>query len=286
MDNVTRQVLKILEISGLDLIPYAIGHSKFPSEPISETTKLDQIRNQVRELGTKETDDALSFSKGLLDEESARGDKIEGKAYNLISVSGISVAFITGIYTLLPKDAPATFSMALIGLLVIYFFIVISLTLTVLLASKVIIVGEYKYSSPNIEDVFSMGSQPLLETKKDRLSTYIYSYAKNSQIHNTKGSYLIGAQLWFRNSVILFLILALVLILNFIIGATINSQIVVTGTPTLLQTQSVGSSTPIILPPPITASPTLDLKPTNTPTQQILLPNPTLSRPIVITLTP
>jgi hypothetical protein len=237
---------KLFEILGIDLLPYAMGLSKFTSNAPFEPTKLKEIREQVQGLDIKKLDEALNYTKELLDEESARGEKIESKAFSLIGVTGVSAAFVTGVSSLLPKGHQTTLSLILLA--VFYLLVVISLTLTVLLASKVVVVGKYKYSTPDIADVFKMGSQVLLETKKDRLTSYLYCYANNNQLHNVKASYLIGAQLWFRNSVITFLLLALILIPVFFSNTIDNVQPLATQTfaltATLQETQIVIPVTP------------------------------------------
>ncbi len=233
------------EALGIDLIPYAIGSSKFESNPPFEPTKLTEIRDQVKALNGKKLDEALEYSKKLFAEEDERGGKIESKAFNLIGVTGISAAFVTGISSLFPKDAQITFPFPVVILLIFYIFIVIALTLTILLASRVVIVGAYKYSFPDASDVFRMNTQTLIETKKDRLASYLYCYSRNSQIHNIKASYLIGAQLWFRNSVVLFLILAFALIPNFFgnIASNFQRHVVATATPTVTLTETLVPST-------------------------------------------
>ncbi len=255
---------KILEATGIDLLPYAIGLSKFKSYPPFEPVKLTEIREKVQSLDTKELDDALEYSKELLDEESSRGEKTEGKAYNLIGVTGISAAFITGISSFLPSEK-TTLTFPVILLLFFYLFVVLSLTLTVLLASRVVMVRNYTY--PDIADIFKMGSLSLVETKKDRLATYMYCYAKNCQTHNIKVSYLIGAQLWFRNSIIAFLALAIILISNFV-GVINDVQAPISGTPSLTATYTQTQS-----PISVTQAATVTTKPsqTLTPINNIVL---------------
>ena len=260
-------VKNILEVTGIDLIPYAIGLSKFVSSPPFEPTKLSDIKEKIQNLDAKKIDEALKYSKELLDEESARGEKAESKAYNLIGVTGIATAFITGISSLFPKETQPS-SLSVILILAFYILIVVSLTLTVLLASRAITVRSY--TRPDISDIFQMGSQSLKEVSIDRLATYMYCYAKNCQAHNIKVSYLIGAQLWFRNSVVIFLILAFTLIPNFLDGATNNIQPPITVTPTLtttlLQIQSAVTVTQTIIVPSTTIQPMITIKPTETPT--------------------
>ncbi len=204
-------IRNIAESLGIDEIPYAVGRTEFKTSPPFQPTKFKEIQEKVDSINGVKIDDALVYCKEILAAENDRGDKIENKAYNLIGVTGISTAFVTGITSLFSnRMQPWLFWL----IIVIYFFIVLSLTLTVLLAFRVVKVGGYKYGYPNISVVFDMGSRDLEKIKKERLAFYLDCYAKNFQIHNIKASYLIGSQIWFRNAVVLFLILALTLVFN------------------------------------------------------------------------
>jgi hypothetical protein len=277
------KIEKLFEIIGIDLIPYAIGLSKFKSNLPFEPIGLQDVRVQLQDLDAQKLEDALTYSKELLDSESARGEKTESKAYSLIGVTGISAAFVTGISSLLPNNYQLNLPFLLVLLLISYLLIVVSLTMTVLLASRVVMVRSYTY--PDIADVFGMSSQSLLEAKLDRLATYLYCYAKNCQTHNVKVSYLMGAQLWFRNSVIVFLLLAFILIPNFINSTTGHTQISVTETSIITVTaQQISSASAI---PPTLISPTYTVTVQSTPAT---LPSMTLANPtsdiLSVTVTP
>lgn len=262
-------IKSLVETIGIDLVPYAIGWSKFTSKPSFEPAKINGILENVQNLGSKKLDEALKYSKQLLDEEDTRGEKAENKAYNLIGVTGISAAFITGISKLIPEKSyliPPSLSIILLS--ICYVLIVIGLTLTVLLASRAVLVRSY--TRPDIADIFLMKSMSIKQIKTNQLATYIYCYNKNEQIHNIKLSYLMGAQLWFRNSVVLFLILAFALISIFIRSEIYDNSMVVinskTPTSTLQQSPSlIPSFATSTLKPTISYS-TNTPKPDKTPT--------------------
>jgi hypothetical protein len=260
-------VRKWLEIIGLDLIPYAIGLFTFINDASLEGMKLGGIYEKVQGLDLKKVEDALSYTKGLLDEESTRGEKIDSKAFNLIGVTAISTAFVTGISSLLPKGNHTIAFLIILALL--YLTIVFSLTFTILLSSRVVRVGNYSYSVPEVTDVFKMKSQSLLEAKKERLASYVYCYSKNYRVNNVKASYLMGAQLWFRNSMIAFLLLAFILIPLFFSKTSNGSQQI--ATPAIVATYTyqgapVNLSTPTSSPTLFVVQPTCIILPTETPT--------------------
>jgi len=248
-NKITSILRKIAEGIGLDEIPFAIGLVKFTSDAPFFPTKLKEIESKVEGLTGKKIEDSLSYCKEMLDSENRRGEKIEKKASSLLGVTGISTAFITGVMSLISDNQiPILFWLILVQ----YILIVLSLTLTVLLASRVIIVGEYKYAYPDISDVLRIGSQNLEKVKIERISSYLYCYANNYKIHNSKASYLIGAQSWFRNTIILFLLLGLSLTLSIQQNRNVNiTPSIFPATMTITPT-SVTTSQPtaIITPPP------------------------------------
>lgn len=265
-------VEKILDTLGITVIPHAFGLSKFEIHAPIESEKLKQVKKNIAHFTKKNVEDALAYCKELFADEMQRGEKIESKAYNLIGVTGISAAFITGISKLLPDKTVEVFPWQNISLMVIYILIVISLTITILLASKVVIVGGYKFAYPDFADIFNINSRSLNTLKKERLNDYLYCYINNYKIHNIKASFLIGSQLWFRNTVILFLMLAFILTPSIFISLSDNHQI--SQTPTFI----VNSDTPT----PITPRASSTYTPYQTSTQQV---SPSISITTTMTMT-
>ncbi len=240
----------ILEILGLDLIPWVIGLQ--PKDEYTQT-RYSEILAQLDGIEGKKLDEALLFAKDMLEKENTRGEAIEIKAQNLLGVTGVATAFITGITGLLPEkvtDLP-TWQIIMTG--VIYLFVVFTLIMTILLAFRVIRVGSYKTVTPDIDDVFSMSNVTIKDSKKNLLTTYIYSYKRNQQVYNNKATYLIGSQLWFRNAIIMLLVLALMLALDLF---AINPSPIPPGVTTTPYVSPQASNTAI--------SPTATLRPSAT----------------------
>jgi len=273
-------IKNFMDITGIDLIPYAIGVSKFISKPPFEPTKLSDINENIQGLNTEELDEALKYSKEILDEENARGEKAESKTYNLIGVTGISAAFITGFSSLFPKETQLISPLLTTLIITFYILIVISLTLTVLLASRAVTVRSY--TRPDIANIFQMRKQSLQEAKSDRLATYIYCYSKNCQTHNIKVSYVIGAQLWFRNSVVFFLILAFILITS-LIGNTKNNNIPNAETPSPTATIQITHTDNLST---ATSQPTNTTMPNKTMTSVPFTASPVFDASTTITISP
>ncbi len=223
METISKRIAKLIRkidnTIGLSVIWYALGFASFNANSPFEPSKFSDIRKKLGELDVDRLDNSLTYCKGLLDDENDRGETIQNKAFNLIGVTGISTAFITGISSLLPIDPQVSTIWNTELNLVLCILIVISLTLTILLAFRVIAVGNYKFAYPDISDVFTIGDESETDYKKERLASYVYCYAKNYRTHNIKASYLIGSQIWFRNAIILFLVLSLSLTLGILSSA-------------------------------------------------------------------
>jgi MFS family permease len=245
--NAMKKFIKeVIDVLGLDMLPFIFGKSL---KNIKVLAKLKEIETKVKGLDATKLDDSITFSKGLLDQENDRGEKIESKAQNLMGVTSIATGFIVGIASLLPEKTSQFFLWQIIIVISLYIVIVLALIFTVLLAFKVIKVGDYKFSSLDIEDVYEMKLPPLAEIKTKRLASIVYCYDHNQLIYNHKATYLIGSQKWFRNAIILLLALAFFLAFSLPWSTLPTSNYIASPTPTT-NVQINPSST--ILPSPIT----------------------------------
>jgi hypothetical protein len=199
-------IKKLSESIGIDLIPYIFGKS-FKKE--SQIFKFNEIKEKLLNFSEKKVNEAILYSKEIYDSENKRLEVIENKAHNLLAVTGIATAFVIGVSDILPSDKSLTVQIIFSFL---YLIIAFSLILTILSSFRVIKVGDYKIASLEIEDVFGLSTSTILFHKIDVLASYIYSYKNNEHINNKKAIFLIGAQKWFRNSIILFLIFSIFLI--------------------------------------------------------------------------
>jgi hypothetical protein len=250
------------KLIGLVFIPYVYTKKEIGEKSsLSTPETLQAVRAKIFSLTEKKKlDDALSYSKDLYEKENDRGDKIENKAHNLFGIAGIASAFITGLTGLLPQVEKFTFLYCLI--IAIYLLTAFSIVTTVLLAVKVVAVGKYKFVTPSIEDVFALTTESLENVKQERLATYIYSYSKNSQIHNVKATYLFGSQIWFRNTILLFLLVAILLVFNLPSSSplspsqSIGSQTILPGSVQVTETK---------IPFPTQIKPAHTIRPVNTP---------------------
>lgn len=260
-------MIRLIEKLGLDWIPILFGISLVAEAPLPYPTTLPEVRSKLGDLKDEaKLNDAIDYCASLLKNEESRADKIESKAFTLIGITGIAAGLITGFAGLLLDSVKIPSVFVLIFATTFYLLVVVSLMLTISLAVKVVIISDYRFTYPSANDIFQLSDASLRYVKHERAASLFYSFAQNVRVINRKATYLAGAQLWFRNSIILLLFLTLVLAAYIpfkalgsaatIVGPT--SVPISTDTPQPLSTPTLTSTS---LP---TATPTFT--PTYTPT--------------------
>jgi hypothetical protein len=249
---------EIAERIGFDWIPIVIGMSSLEDTPPPSDASLSEMRQSFSAVEDKEKlDYAIEYCDQLLKREDDRSDKIESKAFTLIGITGIATGFITGFAGLLLDRDKLVSNWILIPSAALYILVALSLIMTVLLAVKVIVVGDYWFSYPSASDILTVSRTSLNYFKRKYATSLFYSFNKNVQAVNRKATYLGGSQLWFRNSIVLLLLLTLILAgYAFFLPAEVSQGISPTVTPTMA--------------PSLIATPTNDpistSQPTGTPT--------------------
>jgi len=206
-------VSKVIELIGLDWFVILTGKPAFEDAPLPYPTNFSEIREKFESLkDDKKLDEAVEYCSSLLKRENDRSDKVESKAFILIGITGIiATGFITGFASLLLDRNKVTSTWVSIPAAVLYILVVISLMWTIFLAMKVVAISDYRFSSPSANDIFRLADASLGYVKRERAASLFYSFAQNNRVVNRKATYLGGAQLWFRNSIILLLVLTLIL---------------------------------------------------------------------------
>jgi hypothetical protein len=266
-------VHKIIERLGLDWFILLIGKPAFEDAPLPYPTTFSEIREKLGDLRDKEKlDDAIEYCSSLLKREEDRSDKVESKAFTLIGITGIATGFITGFAGLLLDRDKITSTSVLIPAAALYILVVISLMWTIYLAVKVVIVGDYRFTYPSANDIFDLSNATLNHVKRERAASLFYSFAQNVQVVNRKATYLGGAQLWFRNSIVLLLVLTLLL--------AVCAPLMPTSVPGV-PTPPIGSGSTVQPTRAPTDTPQATPMPTGTPTR-----TPTSTPTCTLTATP
>lgn len=258
---------KLFESLGLDWFVILFRKPDFEDAPLPYPDTISDICDKLDIVSDEEKlDDALEYCTGLLKREENRSDKVESKAFTLIGITGIATGFIIGFAGLLLDRGKIASMPVLIVAALLYNSVAISLMWTIFLAMKVVTVGAYRFTYPSANDIFMLSDSSLCYVKRERAVSLFYSFVQNVRIVNRKATYLGGAQLWFRNSIILLLVLTLVLALNIVIDALTQAPII---------------SAPTSIPVPTRTrqpSPTLTPTPTHIPASTLTmtpLPSPT-----------
>lgn len=266
----------LIEQLGLDWLPILVGRVPFRIDAPNPQSRLSEIRTSFSGLEKGKVDEALTYCDGLLKREDERSAKIESKAFTLIGTTGIATAFITGFAALLlDRGKINSVPVLVIGALG-YVLAVASLIFTVYLAVKVVTVGDYKFTYPSASDILKLATQNLIDVRRERATNLLFSYEQNTVAVNYKATYLGGAQLWFRNSVVLLSCLAMILAIYAPFTSSPPASNVVISTPTSTATPTVASSptltaiattqptataTPIAVAPTVTTLPSTPTSP-------------------------
>jgi hypothetical protein len=202
----------LIERSGLDWLIILTGKPAFQDAPLP-FPPMTEVKAKLGSLEGDKLGDALTFCEQQLKREDDRSDKIESKAFTLIGITGIAAAFITGFASLLLDHSKITSGLVLVAAAAVYVAVVLSLVFTIFLAVKVVTIGEYRFSYPRANDILALADSSLEEVKRQRAIALFDSFTQNNRAINRKGTYLGGAQLWFRNSMVLLVALTLLLAL-------------------------------------------------------------------------
>ncbi|MBA4320016.1 MAG: hypothetical protein C0412_16570 [Flavobacterium sp.] len=270
----------ILDFTGIDVIQYALW-KKVEINPLHK----DDYSTNINLLSEDRIDFGLVSSEKILLREDDRRIIFEKKAESILGMTGITTAFIVGFVNLILNKLSESTTTAAIIVVIIFVFTLVSLILSILLAFKVIKVGEYVYSNPGVNTIYSDVSINVLGIKRKRFIENNLCYYKNREINNIKGSLISWAHIWFRNGLFLLFILTLVTLLVFTKQPTKNSisEVNLTNNSIIFEkndslqpncNEFVQSQTPNLLPtlisstiePTITVSKTISV--TNTPEPQ------------------
>jgi len=254
----------LLDTTGLDWLPVVVSdrfYTPYVQEHAQENQEItESFEAHQTKLKIKQITDVIQELSKLKTDEDNRQEKIEAKALSLISFTGLSSAFVAGLVTVLGS---AQYSEVLRQrVVIVYSLLLLSLFVTVVLAIKAIRVGKFSFMFPHITNFWEREDMTDIEYYRDQARDLLRSYIHNRGIVNDKASFVAGAQDWFRNTIML-----LMLMIAFIVF-----------TPS--QTSSTGADSCTATPTPVYTA-TYTATPPLTPT-----PTSTLTSPLTGTPTP
>lgn len=198
------------EWTGVDWFGLLLGVEPFQLKP-DPWMESERLREEVGAFSTLDAVDlALRVCEDLQERESERSSKIEGKALHLIGSVGLPSGIVLGAFGFLLQSGMKLPAQLYTALFALFSLSAISLLWAVFLGLRVVVVAGPPSSSPDSLDVLNLATQEIVTWKKDRTADLLVSYSMNVKRTNRKATYLIGAQLWFRNAVALLLLFAVV----------------------------------------------------------------------------
>lgn len=201
-------------------------------------TTLDHFPSSLKEIREKiKTDDEgkinefLDYCSDLVDMEEERKSTIESKATTLTGVSGLASSVIFGFGGFIFDKIKGLDKLTIFFVTILYLLLSFCLVKSIFYSIKALKFQKYTY--PDANDIFLLSDKPVVEVKKERAISLFYSYVKNIEVNNNKGTFLLIAQESFRNSVFLLAIISVTLgfyiffkeLWSFLLGTLSNVRI-------------------------------------------------------------
>lgn len=201
-----RWLRKIAEASGIDWFSRTARRSALDSAAQGLTYGFSEAAEGIPEEALKI---ATERSSQYLAQQTEQVQRIESKAITLLGTTGITTAFIVGFAGFLASwGAVASLAMTCV-LSVAFALVVLALLMTILLASQA--VGVATHRRLDAGHILNLSKESPGTVSRQLVVDQLSSAAFEKRIANRKGTYLMGAQTWFRNALVLILILACLL---------------------------------------------------------------------------
>ena len=205
------QVIRnLLHITALDWIPIMLNDGKLEGPSLPSTARINDLKEQLTNADSESLKEISSFSNDLVNKEDQRRLQIESKANSLIGITGLAAGFITG-FAQFSLNSDHYLGGYRISLSILYVLIGFALLSTIIIARRATIVDKYAYIEPLPQDMLAIRKWSRDILIRNHTAKMMYSSEYNAALNNRKATYVIGAQDWFRNSIVLLLILLLFL---------------------------------------------------------------------------
>jgi len=169
----------------------------------------DGFREAVERIPEEALQVAEERSGQYLQQQKEQVQRIESKAITLLGTTGITTAFIVGFAGFLASWGAMAYLAMTCALSVTFALVVVALLITILLSSHA--VGVSTHRRVDADHIVGLSVEPPSAVSRQLVLDQLRSARHEQRIANRKGTYLIGAQTWFRNAVVLILILAVML---------------------------------------------------------------------------
>jgi hypothetical protein len=163
-------------------------------------------------MKTEEKDkieETLEYCEDLLNSEEERKKTLESKATTLTGITGLASSVIFGFAGFI-FDKIKNLNLLLLFFVTV-FYIILSIYVSRSIYYSIMALRPEKYVHPDANDIFLLSDKSIGEVRKERAISSFYSYVRNIEINNKKGTLLLKAQKYFRNSVIILALISLIL---------------------------------------------------------------------------
>lgn len=246
-------IVNLFNITGFNWLPHLINRQHHVALTHEEENLLARFTSNLKEFNREQLDEIINEFKDLRQEERERLANLERKAMSLLGYTGIAATISFSVVAFSIGSVPICF-------ILLYSLVGISLLLSTLFASRATRVGEYRFTVPEITNLWDFVNKSSDNVWRNQAYDILYSYFLNRHLINRKASFVIAGQDWFRNAIIFLLILSLVAIPTNLA----SNQIVITPNqlPTIMAT-SIPTSNLTNTPAPImtTTQPTQRVTP-------------------------
>jgi hypothetical protein len=194
----------ICDFSGIDYLPY-LAWKHFADDSHSRIPNAGPL---LGELSNPEAlKEALQYAATLLQHEEQRLDSMERKAFTLLGTTGVATPFVAGFAVVILDRSKLGTGFALQCAAGLYLLVVVALLCTVFLALRAVEVGRYRFTYPDLDEARRLSEVPFAQAQRERAETLFRCFRLNHTVVNNKANYLIGAQVWFRNTIVVLLFL-------------------------------------------------------------------------------
>lgn len=204
--NNTPKNSHLAEVLALDWIPVLFDDNKLPLQELPSNVRINEIKSQLDEAEQEALKDISVFCQNIFNDEEKRRSEIDSRASMLIGITGIAAGFITGFAPASLNNAPYPTALRAV-IIILYVLIGSSFLITILISRRAIQMGKYEYSQPDPSDVLSLREWSQQFFYRNLAAKLLYSFERNVVLNNRKATYVIGAQDWFRNAIVLMLML-------------------------------------------------------------------------------
>jgi hypothetical protein len=180
-------------------------------DPFGNSATTPEVTTKLGFRGKAKIDDALLFCSELMANEERRRETIESKGTTLVGIAGISTAFITGFGALLLDRSKISDPTVLTIVAILYTLVDVCLLLSFVHAAHSVNVRKFWVAKPRAEDIFGLADHSLIKARMDRVASLYVSYVRNCSENDRKATFVIAAQNWYRNAIVLLLLAGVLL---------------------------------------------------------------------------